>query len=406
MGIGQLRAQVERLTLQLLELCSERLELAARIGELKRWGGLELSDPQQEAHLLSLALKKARRLRLRRRFVLRLLALLFEEALQRQGHDAPEPTSAPELDLWPSISVRDARAPLSWGSLERQVAAAMAEQGLEAKPSNLVAAPSVRFALHIAFLSCLGPGDTAHIIRPAIGLYARLATLAGARIVEAPSSLEERWALPLQRIQAQASAATKLIVLSSPQNPTGRVFSARELGELASLASSRRALVLSDESRSGLVRGRFISLAEVGAEGMICASARLGPQGPALPFLAMPPRLAARARALRALLLGRGFFLSSNAGARIDAASALRALDALLGLLRGLPVDFLEPEGGISAFVRVRGLGPKALTRLLPKAVMMVPGTAYGPYGDFVALAPRPARYCRFSGEEADGATP
>lgn len=107
-------------------------------------------------------------------------------------------------------------------------------------------------ALADAFLALLNPGDEAILLEPFYDSYLPMVEATGAQAVtvalEAP-----HWDLDLDVLAAAFSDQTKLIVVNTPMNPTGKVFTKMELQGIAELALKHDAYVVLDEVYEHLV---------------------------------------------------------------------------------------------------------------------------------------------------------
>lgn len=107
-------------------------------------------------------------------------------------------------------------------------------------------------ALSDCLMALLNPGDEAILIEPAYDCYKPIIEAAGARVVTV--SLEPpHWSLPLERLEAAFSGKTKLIVVNTPMNPIGKVFTRRELEAIAALLVRHDAYAVCDEVYEHLV---------------------------------------------------------------------------------------------------------------------------------------------------------
>ena len=98
------------------------------------------------------------------------------------------------------------------------------------------------------FQVLLNPGDEVLIPAPYWLSYPEMASLAQARPVSVPSSAASGFALDLEAPEAAITPASRLLVINSPGNPTGRVLSLEELNGLAQLVRRHpRLLVMTDE---------------------------------------------------------------------------------------------------------------------------------------------------------------
>jgi aspartate/methionine/tyrosine aminotransferase len=138
--------------------------------------------------------------------------------------------------------------------------------GIEADPKAQVLVTSgATEALAAALISFLNPGDEAILFAPSYDSYAPIVRVVGAvpRFVrlEAP-----HFALDKSALEAAISPATKVIVLNSPMNPIGKVFTAQELAIIASIAYAHDLRVICDEVYEHIVfdSARHIPLMTLG----------------------------------------------------------------------------------------------------------------------------------------------
>jgi aspartate/methionine/tyrosine aminotransferase len=97
-----------------------------------------------------------------------------------------------------------------------------------------------------AIQAFLGPGDEMIAFEPFYDSYPASATLASARLV--PVTLQAPdWSFDRAEFEATLSNRTKLLLLNTPHNPTGKVFSREELDWIAGVAQARDLIVLTDE---------------------------------------------------------------------------------------------------------------------------------------------------------------
>jgi N-succinyldiaminopimelate aminotransferase len=125
--------------------------------------------------------------------------------------------------------------------------------GLQVDPdSEVLVTAGATEAIAAALLSLLEPGDEVIAFEPYYDSYAACIAMAGA--VRVPVTLRAPDFRPdLDALRAAVTARTRLILLNSPHNPTGSVFSRAELTAIAELACERDLLVVSDEVYEHLV---------------------------------------------------------------------------------------------------------------------------------------------------------
>ena len=142
------------------------------------------------------------------------------------------------------------------GILELKTAVAeqyKAAHGLEYAPAQVVVSNGAKHSLHNVFTAILNPGDEVIIPAPYWVSYAELVKLTGAVPVIVQTRQEDDFKLTLEQFQEAVTDRTKILLLCSPSNPTGSMYSPEELGQLADVAIERDLLVVADEIYEQLV---------------------------------------------------------------------------------------------------------------------------------------------------------
>ncbi len=127
--------------------------------------------------------------------------------------------------------------------------------GLPTKPDQVVVSNGAKQSLHNALMALCGPGDEVIIPAPYWVSYADLVSLTGATPVVVPTGEGEGFKLSPEKFLQFATPRTKLLMLNSPSNPTGVVYSRGELEALADAVLTTDAGVLSDEIYEQLCYG-------------------------------------------------------------------------------------------------------------------------------------------------------
>jgi cystathionine beta-lyase len=297
-------------------------------------------------------------------------------------------------------------------------------QGLELDPSAILMAPSVMPSLAAVLGAFTAKGEGAMIMPPVYHPFFSIVEENGRALVEAPlaRSADGSWEMDFDRMESAADAAAasgvalKAIVVSSPHNPVGRVWTRPELERLLAFARRRGAAVICDEIHSDIILGdrAFLSMASFEGEdarGLVVLS---GPNKTfniaGLHISQIIARDEATRRAAAGAISAAGYGLP-NAFSLAAALAAYREgsswLDELVAYLRGnlgFLRDFLAsrlPEVGLSrlegsylawldlrALLEGRGVAKEAVDEAALAAalenearVRLSPGGGYGKEG-------------------------
>jgi N-succinyldiaminopimelate aminotransferase len=133
-------------------------------------------------------------------------------------------------------------------------------------------------ALLDCFMGLLETGDEVVLLEPAYDTYAPVIRRLGA-VPRSVRLIPPSWSLPRDELAAAFSPRTKLLVLNSPMNPAGKVFTHDELGFLAQLIERHDALAVCDEVYEHLVFGEARHIPLMTLPGMRQRTARIGSAG-------------------------------------------------------------------------------------------------------------------------------
>lgn len=103
-------------------------------------------------------------------------------------------------------------------------------------------------AVLFAFMACLDPGDEIIIPEPAYANYMAFAISAGAKIVTVPSTIDEGFALPpVADFEKLITPRTKGILICNPNNPTGYLYTQKEMNQIRDIVKKYDLFLFSDE---------------------------------------------------------------------------------------------------------------------------------------------------------------
>lgn len=103
-------------------------------------------------------------------------------------------------------------------------------------------------AVLFAFMACLDPGDEIIVPEPAYANYMAFAISAGAKIVTVPSTIDQGFALPpVEDFEKLITPRTKGILICNPNNPTGYLYTRREMDQIRDIVKKYDLFLFSDE---------------------------------------------------------------------------------------------------------------------------------------------------------------
>ncbi|MBK7943795.1 MAG: pyridoxal phosphate-dependent aminotransferase [Flavobacteriales bacterium] len=139
------------------------------------------------------------------------------------------------------------------------------DNGLRYSPEQIVISTGAKHSIMNAIMALCGPGDEVVIPAPYWVSYSEQVKLVGATPVIVSSTLEEDWKAPIERIAAAITPRTRLLMFSSPCNPSGSVLTRHELEALAAVVARHpQLLVIADEIYEHIVfEGSHVSFASL-----------------------------------------------------------------------------------------------------------------------------------------------
>ena len=115
-------------------------------------------------------------------------------------------------------------------------------------PDDIIITTGGSEAVLFAFMSCLNPGDEIIVPEPAYANYMAFAISAGARIRTVSTTIEEGFSLPkVQKFEELINERTRAILICNPNNPTGYLYTRREMNQIRDLVKKHDLYLFSDE---------------------------------------------------------------------------------------------------------------------------------------------------------------
>ena len=122
-----------------------------------------------------------------------------------------------------------------------------ADNGLDYKPSQVIVSNGAKHSCYNAILATCQPGDEVLIPAPYWLSYPEMVRLAGASPVFVQTKEANGWKMTAEEFQDAMTPRTKLVIINSPGNPTGAVYTRAELQAIVDVCADEEILILSDE---------------------------------------------------------------------------------------------------------------------------------------------------------------
>ena len=285
--------------------------------------------------------------------------------------------------------------------------------GLKVEPAEVLISAGAKHSIHNALAAVLDPGDEVVIPTPYWVSYGDLVSMTGAVPVLVKTTPESKFKMTPDQFRAALSPRSKLVMLNSPCNPSGTVYTRSELAALVDVAAAANLIILSDEIYEQLTYGAaeptcVATLRPDLEDRMITisgASKSYAMTGWRMGWTIAPPAVIAAMNTIQSQETGctnsvsQYALLAALTGPQECVAEMrdhfARRRDLTVGLLRALPgITFPEPEGAFYVFFDVSQYFGKVFGNIAVKdsvgfctaaleqaKVNFVPGAAFGQEG-------------------------
>ena len=268
------------------------------------------------------------------------------------------------------------------------------------KEENVIITPGARFAVFSAMVSNLSIGDELIISEPAWPAYRDCANFIGVKVKAIRTNVEQKWDLDLVQLEQLITSNTKMIVLNSPNNPTGKIIREREIDDILKLARKNDIFVLSDEVYSMYSYIPYKSILDFGYDKSIMVSSfskshamtgfRVGYAISSKDIIDRISKIQAIAITSVAEPMQYAAIAAMNSNVTKNMTLMKKRLDFIKSELENLPCEFVNPDGGMYYFVRFNNSTDvnKIIFNLLNEGVAVAPGIGFGEtYFDFIRIS-------------------
>jgi aspartate aminotransferase len=278
-----------------------------------------------------------------------------------------------------------------------------ATRDIPVTPEEVVVTPGAKPIMYFVITALVNPGDEVIYPNPGFPIYESVVRFVGGVPVPIPLREESGFGFDLEVFERSASPRAKLIIINSPQNPTGGVLEPDQLGRIAEIARRYRIPVLADEVyKSFLYEGEFASITRfAGMKDLVIIldgfSKAYAMTGWRLGYGVMPRALAEHVTRLMVnsnsctasftQLAGIAALEGDQTPVARMVAEFKRRRDLVVEGLNRLPgVSCRSPRGAFYVFPNVKALrrpSSEIAEALLNEAgVAVLGGTAFGEYGE------------------------
>ncbi len=139
--------------------------------------------------------------------------------------------------------------------------------GIKLKPANIIPTIGGAEAIMLAMMVVADPGDEILVFEPLYTSYKGFAAMTNVKLVPVTLKIENNFALPSEKeILEKINKKTKAIIIINPNNPTGTIWTTKEINTLVRIANKKNLFIISDETyREIIFKGKPTSLLKFGA---------------------------------------------------------------------------------------------------------------------------------------------
>ena len=430
--LEKLRDEMRIVTADIIKLVQKRMSIASEIGNIKDNLMMKIEDISVEQDIARNVHELGTQIGLNNEFIGRLLNLLFLESINIQKAKTSKKENkldhmamflkakqlesegkkiihleVGEPDYLPPVNVKNELLK----TFEKKrihytqtngvpMLRKLITQERSVKEENVIITPGARFAVFSAMVSNISVGDELIISEPAWPAYRDCANFIGVKVKAVRTNVEQKWELDLDQLEQLITSNTKMIVLNSPNNPTGKIIREREIDEILKLARKNDIFVLSDEVYSMYSYIPYKSILDFGYDKSIMVSSfskshamtgfRVGYAISSKDIIDRISKIQAIAITSVAEPMQYAAIAAMNSNVTKNITLMKKRLDFIKRELENLPCEFINPDGGMYYFVRFKNSIDvnKIIFNLLNEGVAVAPGLGFGEtYFDFIRIS-------------------
>ena len=121
------------------------------------------------------------------------------------------------------------------------------EHDTNIEPDQILITPGARFAIFASIASLVSGFERVVIPQPAWPAYEECVDLVKGQVVSINTTLDDKWEIDLEKLESELRTGARILILNSPNNPTGKIIGQKKFLEIIELAQKYDVVVLSDE---------------------------------------------------------------------------------------------------------------------------------------------------------------
>ena len=271
-------------------------------------------------------------------------------------------------------------------------------------PDQVLITPGGRFAIFATIASFVSELERVVIPQPSWPAYEECVHFIKGRVIPVNATLDDRWEIDLEKLESELRRGARILILNTPNNPTGKVTSEKKFREIIELTQRYDTTVVSDEVYDKYVHTKAPSILESGLDNFVYVnsfSKQFSLTGWRIAYLVTTKEKAIRIRrVIQTLVTCVPEFIQRAALVAIkkDRREAQRNVNAIMKKveltcqeLSKIDVSFYRPDGAFYVFPKANkpNFDSVRFARQLLEQyhVSISPGQAFGDYPAFFRLA-------------------
>lgn len=280
--------------------------------------------------------------------------------------------------------------------LRQAISEYLITRGINRNEDEIIITPGTTAGIYMSLMALINPGDEIIIFEPYFVAYKEIIGLLGGKVVIAKT--DENFQPLITDLVKKISSKTKAIIINSPNNPTGVVYSKKVIKEIVAIAKKENVYIISDEIYAEFNYGvKVSSPAEYYKKTIVLdgLSKSKGMTGWRIGFIAGPNDIIDAIEKIQqfSFVCAPAPFQHASVKhlkEKIDFAIINRYKEIRDALYNGLKNNYqiVRPDGAFYFFIKTHISGELFAQKLLKNNVAVVPGSAFGSnYKNYVRIS-------------------